>query len=199
MTTLTAKPTRKEALAQGLKRYYGKVCAKHPALKGERRVTDGCCLGCHNQRSVMWRLNHKEPRAAKRCRDVRYRAKNRVKLRERHRTHSARYYEANRDKALAAVRKWMAARPGLGAAYVQRRRSAKVNRTPNWLTSADFKTIEGFYAEAARLSNATGVQYVVDHYYPLRCKTVSGLHVPLNLQVIPATDNRRKSNRHPEI
>jgi len=37
--------TRQDALQRGLKRYRGKVCAKHPNLKGERMM-HGACVGC---------------------------------------------------------------------------------------------------------------------------------------------------------
>ncbi len=37
--------TRQDALRRGLKRYRGKVSAKHPSLKGER-LMHGACVRC---------------------------------------------------------------------------------------------------------------------------------------------------------
>jgi hypothetical protein len=68
-------------------------------------------------------------------------------------------------------------------------------RCPKWLTDKQWHEMDAFYREAARLTRETGTMYHVDHVIPLQGKTVSGLHVPWNLQVITAGENFRKSAR----
>lgn len=70
---------------------------------------------------------------------------------------------------------------GRQAAY----RARKLNATPAW---ADHTKIKGIYA-------ACPEGYHVDHIVPLQGDTVCGLHVEYNLQIIPAVDNLKKSNK----
>lgn len=42
---------RQEAKAINSTRYFGKVCEKHPKLKGERKTCNGHCVGCHRIRA----------------------------------------------------------------------------------------------------------------------------------------------------
>jgi 5-methylcytosine-specific restriction endonuclease McrA len=73
-----------------------------------------------------------------------------------------------------------------------KRRAKKLNAMPAW---ADPGKIRAIYAEARRFTKETGIRHEVDHIHPLQGRTVSGLHVETNLQVITAGKNRRKSNR----
>ena len=82
------------------------------------------------------------------------------------------------------------------AYLASRRRSALALRTPPWLTIEELCEMSGFFDSAAQKTDETGVPHHVDHIVPLRGKTVSGLNVPWNLQVIPAIENLKKSNRH---
>ena len=169
--------TRKAALAQGLTRYYGKICVKHAELQGERKVSSMNCVGCAREIFRRWNARNPEAQAA---RQREYRAAHPVP----HRLDTQRYKLANPHKPRA----WNA-----------KRWAAKMQRIPKWLTADDFRVIELFYEAATCFTRETGVRYAVDHYYPLQGKTVSGLHVPQNLRVIPAAQNARKGNRHPAL
>lgn len=75
-----------------------------------------------------------------------------------------------------------------------KRRAAKLQRTPPWLTEDQLWLINEIYDLAALRTEATGVEHHVDHVVPLQGNTVSGLHLPWNLQVLTAYENLSKSN-----
>jgi hypothetical protein len=81
------------------------------------------------------------------------------------------------------------------ASYAKRR-SAKIYRTPKWLTEQDLKVIKGFYSIAQMLSKVNNEEWHVDHIIPLQGKLVSGLHVPSNLQLMRGIDNETKRNEY---
>lgn len=75
------------------------------------------------------------------------------------------------------------------------RAERKRRQAPAWLTDLDREHFKLIYEAASALSKEFGVLMHVDHIVPLRGENVSGLHVPWNLQVIPARENHEKSNR----
>lgn len=91
------------------------------------------------------------------------------------------YYLVNKEELKVAKR----------ARYVERRK-----RIVKW----DKELTSLVYAEAEDLiqlrKEATGFQWSVDHVIPLKGKTVSGLDVWNNLQVIPLSENKRKYNSY---
>jgi hypothetical protein len=56
--------------------------------------------------------------------------------------------------------------------------------------------IKNFYWLAKDLEITSGQKYHVDHIIPLQGDNVCGLHVPWNLQVLPADINLSKGNRY---
>lgn len=99
------------------------------------------------------------------------------------------------DKIKAKDRDWRQRNPGKVREYAMARHAAKLRATPPWQTEEDRRQIALFYEAAALLQLATGEAYHVDHIVPLRGKNVCGLHVPGNLQILPALENIRKGNR----
>jgi len=76
-----------------------------------------------------------------------------------------------------------------------KRKATKIQRTPAWLDEDDFWMMEQAYELAALRTKLFGFVWHVDHVLPLNGKTVSGFHVPTNLQVIPGKENLLKSNK----
>lgn len=105
-------------------------------------------------------------------------------------------YARNRAARSARGKRWREANKHRVAFHAALRRAAVAERTPAWLTEEDFTAIDRFFYKAARMSQIVGVPYHVDHVVPLRGKLVSGLNVPWNLQVLPATDNLKKNNKY---
>lgn len=83
----------------------------------------------------------------------------------------------------------------LNAARQKKREQRKRMATPSWLTEEHLLEMKHMYWLAGDLKAVSGQEYHVDHIVPLKGKNVCGLHVPWNLQILPADLNYRKSNR----
>lgn len=86
-----------------------------------------------------------------------------------------RYLENNRD--------------ALYATNNERKSRVRVSQ-PSWV---DYKEIKKVYRLAREISKKTGIPHAVDHIVPIKGRTVCGLHVPWNLQIITAQENSEKS------
>lgn len=106
---------------------------------------------------------------------------------------------ANHERVALTKREWAKKNQErlkpIYAAHSRTRQSKKRMACPSWV---DKNQIEEIYLRRQEISNDTGVEYHVDHYYPLRGKTICGLHVPWNLQIITAEENAAKGNKMPE-
>ncbi len=97
-------------------------------------------------------------------------------------------------KELARQMKWKKDNKGYARHINRLRELAKKQRTPAW---ADLAAIRLIYEECAKLIEKHGPRsYHVDHIIPLQGKTVSGLHVENNLQILKSSDNLTKSNKY---
>ena len=85
--------------------------------------------------------------------------------------------------------------PALRTAIQNKRRAIKLNATPPWTTPEMEKEIKDLYQLAADLTEIVGLPYHVDHIHPLQGENCCGLHVPWNLEVVPASQNLKKGNR----
>jgi len=103
---------------------------------------------------------------------------------ERYAEAKAKWLERNKEKVKAR-----------SAAHSRTRQAKKRKACPSWV---NVDHIQAFYSLRQRVSDLTGVEHHVDHYYPLQGKTVCGLHVPWNLHVITADENIKKGNKMPE-
>jgi hypothetical protein len=97
-------------------------------------------------------------------------------------------YDLRKDKINASRREVWANDPACAARKHYRRKDVK-DRTPRWVDPNDILSI---YATCPKGSH-------VDHIIPLKGlidgRPVCGLHVPWNLQCIPAHENRKKHCR----
>jgi len=157
--------SRSEALAQGLPHYNRCRPCRHGC--GQLRyAANGHCVSCNNKRTL-------EDRLANPALHVRY---------------TGAWQARNRERYLAGQRHYRQNNKGVVNAKQARRRAAKLNATPAWLTSEQLAQIRWFYDNCPE-------GWEVDHIIPLQGENVCGLHVPWNLQHLPAPVNRSKGNR----
>lgn len=136
-----------------------------------------------------------ECKDCKRAIDRDYAARHREEAKQR----ATNWYYDNLEYALEQRRiigkKWRAENKDKNSAKNARYRTNKLNATPKWLTKEHHNQIESVYWLAQLQSELTDTKYHVDHIVPLKGKTVCGLHVPWNLQVLEALDNISKGNK----
>ena len=110
-----------------------------------------------------------------------YREINRDKIRKKDKE----YRETNKGKIKEYNKNYIKNNPELNRAKAAKRKAAKLQRTPSW---SDLEAIKEIYTQCPE-------GYHVDHIIPLQGALVSGLHIPENLQCIPAKENLSKNNK----
>jgi hypothetical protein len=126
-----------------------------------------------------------------------YRARWHQENKERNMAKKKAWYAANKEKLAekykAKAKEWRIKNRPLIAAHSTARRAKIVGATPLW---ADIDAIKDFYIAASAFKLYTGQEYHVDHIVPIKGKTVCGLHVQNNLQLLLAKDNQSKGCHH---
>lgn len=164
-----------------------KTCTKCKIFKSlelfilNKRMKDGhgsWCRACvYNQN----KLSYKKRMA---CPEERIKERNRINT----------YNHVNKDAKSLANKKYAKNNLHVVLAKNKKAKTAKIKRIPKWLTETDLWMMQEAYNLAQIRTKKFGFVWEVDHIIPLQGRNVSGLHVPLNLQVIPRTFNRIKSN-----
>lgn len=95
------------------------------------------------------------------------------------------------DRVKASDKKYRKDHKAELAAIQARRRAA----APPWLTEEHLNEIRSFYSAAEMMTKAFGVKYEVDHVHPTGGKSLCGLHVPWNLQILTRRENRSKGGK----
>lgn len=201
-----------------------KIYQGNPCKKGhtERRVSNNACAVCSREKAnayyeshkeiILERMkDHKKPDPAKKKQwnkkwldaNPDYFNQRYMEKREEILAKNAKYRKENLERITSSkkmerernaneynrrLREWKAKNPSKVNAWGSKRRASILQAIPLW---ANIKAIEAIYESCP-------IGYHVDHYYPLKGKTVCGLHCETNLQIITADENLQKGNKMPE-
>jgi len=161
------------------------VCCKQTKFINEfnkdQQKVDGLssyCKACNSIKNAAFYLKNKTTKKS-------YKKRGKVSA-----TEYAAIWRAENKNLVKQIRgKWAKNNKNKIRAKNMRRYVSQTQQMPTWLSKAYRAEIEGFYLFCQVFKG-----HQVDHIVPIRGKTVSGMHVPWNLQILTAEQNRVKSN-----
>ena len=191
-----------------------KLCCKCKIVKSKtdfyanKSAKDGLntfCKPCHKADNIA-RKKQKRQNAEFKLKELEYKKEYRSRTVDQRKNYMKQWHEKHAEQQIAYREQYRKDNNEYFKLYAKinkhtvnartrRRQASKLQRTPKWLTDDDHWMIEQAYELAALRTDMFGFYWHVDHILPLQGKTVSGLHVPTNLQVITAKQNYIKSNR----
>lgn len=190
-----------------------KVCKKCQEIKNicefgiSKRHKDGllnsCKMCCREQRKLYFEKNP-EAKKKKQEREYNWKIKNkkrklqldkeyRVRNKESIKKRQKDYIKNNPEKIKIAKKKYENKNPHIRAKIKTKRRQKERQSIPKWSESDKINIV---YKKAKWLESLTGLKYHVDHIIPIQGENVCGLHVWANLQILEASINCSKGNKH---
>lgn len=174
------------------------------AFSKHKQKADGYYSYCKECKKIKDKLSYEKHKEARYASSVEWKNKNKEKVKEYKKTWNRKnkgyfvaWLEENKEHVKTEKRKWKKNNKGYVNSCTRARQAAKLSRTPQW---ADQERIKAYYDVCAFFNEVNGyIKYHVDHEIPLQGKTVSGLHVHNNLQVILAKDNMEKGNKYGKV
>lgn len=159
------------------------------------------CRPCHNAAYKEWREKNPDKHAA---RTRGWRGKNKDKVRDSNRRHREKNPELQ-AKDLERITAWVKANPNaqkrVCAEHYQKNKSAYFARSAARRTQTRIGNLLPQHRRwvLAIYETARDLGLEVDHVVPVKGKTVSGLHVPWNLQLLAPEVNKTKGNKLREV
>jgi hypothetical protein len=158
---------------------------KENTVTGRKIYCDQCYIARRNESRKRWAIDNRDKRlVTNRLVSSRLRKEKKELYNERNRKYRAEHPEWWAEQ----IRKRDEKRNGKPRYDVRARKKRVVQAIPKCLSKEHRKQIIEIYKNRPE-------GFHVDHVIPLKSDTVSGLHVPWNLQYLPKAQNLSKGNR----
>ena len=159
------------------------------------------CTTCNEVKTISNFYNHRGRRDGKNNTCIQCKKDYNLRNKERDLSTGRKYHRKNSKTRNKYSREYKKANKGLINGINSFRHAQKLKAVPPWISKEDKKTIKYIYTMASIWSLLVksryniDIKYTVDHIIPLQGKEVCGLHIPINLQILPAKINCSKSNK----